>query len=148
VKSAGKAVPDIYNENGENLFPSFVTYRELVDGKYWFPSYTKSDDYLHFSTDSIHVVETVDYINYKRFGAESRIIFDGKQIGSDEPQQSSDQREGPNQQPSAPPTSARAKCEAGIGVARAGDLGCDYQERGFNPQSHPHRRLPADQRQR
>ena len=103
VKSAGKAVPDIYNQNGENLFPSFVTYRELVDGKYWFPSYTKSDDYLHFSTDSIHVLETVDYINYKRFGAESRIIFDGKQIGADEPQQSRDQREGPNQQPSAPP---------------------------------------------
>ena len=102
VKSAGKAVPDIYNQNGENLFPSFVTYRELVDGKYWFPSYTKSDDYLHFSTDSIHVVETVDYINYKRFGAESRIIFDGKQVGSDEPQQSRDQRGGSNQQQPAP----------------------------------------------
>jgi len=101
VKSAGKAVPDIYNQNGENLFPSFVTYRELVDGKYWFPSYTKSDDYLHFSTDSIHVVETVDYINYKRFGAESRIIFDGKQVGSDEPHQSRDQRGGSNQQQSA-----------------------------------------------
>jgi ketosteroid isomerase-like protein len=81
VKSSGKAVPDIYNQNGENLFPSFVTYRELVDGKYWFPSYTKSDDYLHFSTESVHVVETVDYINYRRFGAESRIIFDGKEVG-------------------------------------------------------------------
>jgi len=100
VKSAGKAVPDIYNQNGENLFPSFTTYRELVDGKYWFPSYTKSDDYLHFSTDSVHVIETVDYINYKRFGAESRIIFDGKQVGSDEPQRSRDQRNGANQQPS------------------------------------------------
>jgi uncharacterized protein DUF4440 len=100
VKSAGKAVPDIYNENGENLFPSFTTYRELVDGKYWFPSYTKSDDYLHFSTDSIHVVETVDYINYKRFGAESRIIFDGKQVGSDEPQQARDQRGNSSQQQS------------------------------------------------
>lgn len=105
VKSAGKAVPDIYNQNGENLFPSFTTYRELVDGKYWFPSYTKSDDYLHFSTDSIHVVETVDYINYKRFGAESRIIFDGKQVGADEPQQSHDQRGSANQQQSAQPQS-------------------------------------------
>ena len=109
VKSAGKAVPDIYNQNGENLFPSFVTYRELVDGKYWFPSYTKSDDYLHFSTDSIHVVETVDYINYKRFGAESRIIFDGKQVGSDEPQQSRDQRGGANPQQSAPPQQSPPK---------------------------------------
>jgi hypothetical protein len=106
VKSAGKAVPDIYNQNGENLFPSFTTYRELVDGKYWFPSYTKSDDYLHFSTDSIHVIETVDYINYKRFGAESRIIFDGKQVGSDEPQQSRDQRESGNQQQSGQSQSA------------------------------------------
>ena len=106
VKSAGKAVPDIYNENGENLFPSFTTYRELVDSKYWFPSYTKSDDYLHFSTDSIHVVETVDYINYKRFGAESRIIFDGKQVGSDESQPSRDQRGSGNRQsgPQSPPT--------------------------------------------
>jgi len=80
VKSAGKAVPDIYNKQGENLFPSFTTYRQLVDGKYWFPAYTKSDDYLHFSSGSVHVIETVDYTNYKRFGAESRIIFDGQEL--------------------------------------------------------------------
>ena len=86
VKSSGKAVPDIYNQNGENLFPSFVTYRELVDGKYWFPSYTKSDDYLHFSSESVHVIETVDYLNYKRFGSESRIIFDGQEVGRAETQ--------------------------------------------------------------
>jgi len=89
VKSSGKAVPDIYNKNGENLFPSFVTYRELVDGKYWFPSYTKSDDYLHFSTESVHVIETVDYVNYHRFGSESRIIFDGQEIPGAQGQASS-----------------------------------------------------------
>jgi ketosteroid isomerase-like protein len=100
VKSSGKAVPDIYNQNGENLFPSFVTYRELVDGKYWFPSYTKSDDYLHFSTESVHVVETVDYINYHRFGAESRIIFGGQEVGS------SDQTQGRTGTPGVPQTRA------------------------------------------
>src|SRR3954468_11732237 len=94
VKSSGKAVPDIYNEENENLFPSFTTYRELVDGKYWFPSYTKSDDYLHFSTESVHVVETVDYINYKRFGAESRIIFNGQEVGNGNSQQPSTQTSG------------------------------------------------------
>jgi hypothetical protein len=83
VKSSGKAVPDIYNATNENLFPSFTTYRELVDGKYWFPSYTKSDDYLHFSTETVHVVETVDYTNYRRFGAESHIIYGGKEIGKE-----------------------------------------------------------------
>jgi hypothetical protein len=84
VKSSGKAVPDIYNATNENLFPSFTTYRELVDGKYWFPSYTKSDDYLHFSTETVHVVETVDYTNYRRFGSESHIIYGGKEIGKEQ----------------------------------------------------------------
>jgi len=95
VKSSGKAVPDIYNKNGENLFPSFVTYRELVDGKYWFPSYTKSDDYLHFSTESVHVIETVDYVNYHRFGSESRIIFNGQEVPGAQDQASS---QGPTSQ--------------------------------------------------
>ena len=96
VKSSGKAVPDIYNKNGENLFPSFVTYRELVDGKYWFPSYTKSDDYLHFSTESVHVIETVDYVNYRRFGSESRIIFSGQEVPGAQDQASS---QAPTSQP-------------------------------------------------
>jgi len=96
VKSSGKAVPDIYNKNGENLFPSFVTYRELVDGKYWFPSYTKSDDYLHFTSQSVHVIETVDYVNYHRFGSESRIIFDGKEVPGAQDQASS---QAPTSQP-------------------------------------------------
>ena len=98
VKSSGKAVPDIYNKNGENLFPSFVTYRELVDGKYWFPSYTKSDDYLHFSTESVHVIETVDYVNYHRFGSESRIIFNGQEVPGAQDQASS---QAPTSQPQA-----------------------------------------------
>lgn len=111
VKSSGKAVPDLYNQNDENLFPSFTTYRELVDRKYWFPSYTKSDDYLHFSSATVHVVETVDYTNYKRFGAESRIIYDGQEIGSNPGQQptqtsggrqQSSNRQDPNQQPGSP----------------------------------------------
>lgn len=109
VKSSGKAVPDIYNKNGENLFPSFVTYRELVDGKYWFPSYTKSDDYLHFTSESVHVIETVDYVNYHRFGSESRIIFNGQELPGAQNQQSSQpqttQSQGRNRQ-AYPPAAA------------------------------------------
>jgi Domain of unknown function (DUF4440) len=112
VKSSGKAVPDIYNKNGENLFPSFVTYRELVDGKYWFPSYTKSDDYLHFSSESVHVIETVDYVNYHRFGSESRIIFNGQEVpGAQDqqaPRQPTSQPPDRNPQSYPPPTSAQS----------------------------------------
>src|SRR5579859_4145062 len=99
VKTSGKAVPDIYSERNENLFPSFTTYRELVDDKYWFPSYTKSDDYLHFSEQTVHVIETVNYTNYKRFGAESRIIFEGKEVGDAPPQQQTRAQAGNDTQP-------------------------------------------------
>ena len=39
VKSEGKPVPEIKSKGGqENLFPRFTTYREQIDGKFWFPS--------------------------------------------------------------------------------------------------------------
>ena len=54
VKTYGKTVPDIRKKKGqENLFPKFTTWREQVDGKYWFPTYTKADDTLHFLAGDI-----------------------------------------------------------------------------------------------
>ncbi len=120
VKSSGKAVPDLYNQNGENLFPSFTTYRELIDGKYWFPSYTKSDDYLHFSEQTVHVIETVDYTNYKRFGAESKIIFDGQEVGSS-----------PQQQGTQQPTNRQYPNQAQNGSAQANNPASYPQQRSY-----------------
>ena len=65
VKSDGKAVPDIK----ENLFPRFVTYRENIEGSFWFPTYTHADDDLHFKTGDVRIRMTVRYKNYKRFGS-------------------------------------------------------------------------------
>jgi|tagenome__1003787_1003787.scaffolds.fasta_scaffold20890658_2 hypothetical protein len=141
VKSSGKAVPDIYNETNENLFPSFTTYRELVDGKYWFPSYTKSDDYLHFSTESVHVVETVDYINYKRFGAESRIIFNGQEVGNGNSQQPSTQTSG--QHPPANEQQYPNRAPGNAPQARAPQTSLPPQ--AAPQQSRPPTRLPQQQ---
>lgn len=48
VKTYGKWVTDLGDEKGEGLpFTNFETYRENVDGKYWFPNYMRSDGYLH-----------------------------------------------------------------------------------------------------
>ena len=69
VKSDGKAVPDLK----DNLFPRFVTYRENIEGKFWFPTYTHADDILHFANGDVHIRMTVRYKNYKRFGATIRI---------------------------------------------------------------------------
>jgi hypothetical protein len=73
VKSDGKAVPDIIKKGQENIFPRFETFRENVEGTYWFPTYTRSDDELHFSTGAVHIRMTVRYANYKRFGATIKI---------------------------------------------------------------------------
>ena len=73
VKSDGKAVPDIKKHGVENVFPRFETYRENIEGHFWFPTYTRSDDVLMFSTGGIHIRMTVKYANYKRFGVTIKI---------------------------------------------------------------------------
>jgi hypothetical protein len=84
VKSCGKTVPDIIankkkKKNAqENLSPKFVTYREQIDGKYWFPTYIKADDTLHFSNNDVHMREIIKLTNYKRFGSKTRIIYKGE----------------------------------------------------------------------
>ena len=82
VLTDGRNVPEIRKKSEENLFPSFVTYREQVDGKYWFPTYTKAEDNLHFSSGDVHIREIVKYSNYKRFGSDVKIIFDGQEVKS------------------------------------------------------------------
>ncbi len=87
VKTFGKTVPDIRKKKGqENLFPKFTTWREQIDGKYWFPTYTKADDTLHFSMQDVHIVEKVKYEDYKRFGSNVKITYQGQEIPKkDEP---------------------------------------------------------------
>ncbi len=93
VKTYGKNVPDLINgkpvtdesrrkskSGDENLFPSFTTWRELIDGKYWFPTYTKVDDVLHFSTGDVHTRQIVKYTNYKRFGSDIKITYEGQDV--------------------------------------------------------------------
>lgn len=80
VKTCGKNVPDIHKKDSENLTPKFVTYREQIDGQYWFPTYTRADDDLHFRNGDIRIREIVKYTNYKRFGVKTRIIYNGQPI--------------------------------------------------------------------
>ncbi|SRR5579871_187203 len=78
VKTFGKAVPDDLRKGHENIFPKFETYREQIDGKYWFPTYTKADDVLNFSSGAVHIQEIVKYENYKMFRVSSGITFGGE----------------------------------------------------------------------
>jgi hypothetical protein len=73
VKTDGKAVPDIRKRGEENVFPRFETFRENIEGHYWFPTYTRSNDVLRFSNGDIPIRMTVKYENYKRFGVTVKI---------------------------------------------------------------------------
>jgi len=51
----------------ESVSPTVVTYREQIDGKYWFPTYVRSDETLHFIYgNDIHIREVIKYLRYKR----------------------------------------------------------------------------------
>ena len=80
VKTYGKSVPDLHSGSDENLFPRFTTYREQIDNVYWFPTYTTADDVLHFKNEDVHIRVIIKYTDYKRFGSESKIIYNGQQL--------------------------------------------------------------------
>ena len=73
VKTYGR--PMGKKRNAGSQYPKFETYREQVDGKYWFPTYTVSTDTLVFDSSIVPIKMTIKYQDYKRFGAESDIKF-------------------------------------------------------------------------
>jgi hypothetical protein len=77
IRSEGRAAPQIRSTKPgkENLFPYFVTTRQKI-GKFWFPVNTQADDTLDFSTGPLRMKMTIRYLDYKRFGAESKITPD------------------------------------------------------------------------
>jgi hypothetical protein len=74
VKTYGKAVPDIRKGDNENVFPRFETYRENIEDKYWFPTYTHADDVLHFRNSDVHIRMIVHYSDYKRFRVSIKLL--------------------------------------------------------------------------
>jgi len=86
VVTNGKNVPDDVRPGHEDLSMPFVTYRQLVDGKYWFPVYTHGDGVLHFSaghgylSQDVHMRETLKYTNYHEFHTSIRVIYQGQDI--------------------------------------------------------------------
>jgi len=86
VVTNGRMVPDDTRKNNEDLHPPFMTWRQQVDGHYWFPVYTKGEGILHFSggngymSQDVHIRDTVKYTDYKQFGSTMKIIYEGKDV--------------------------------------------------------------------
>ena len=90
VVTDGRIVPDDTRKGHEDLHPPFMTWRQQIDGQYWFPVYTKAEGILHFSGGSgymgqdVHIRDIIKYTDYKRFGSTSKIIYAGKDITPDQ----------------------------------------------------------------
>jgi hypothetical protein len=71
VKTYGKWVTDQGDTRGiaQLPFSLFETYRENVDGKYWFPNYLRSDDTLHTKEGDIPVRLVIKWTDFKPAGA-------------------------------------------------------------------------------
>jgi hypothetical protein len=81
VKTFGKGV-GLLKKNEDNQFPRFETYREQIDGKYWFPTYTRANDTLHFRDSSQRIRMVVKYEKYKRFGADTSVTYGDEVTGT------------------------------------------------------------------
>ncbi len=81
VKARGRGVPE-----GEQRFPIFETYREQIDGRYWFPTYTYADDVLEFrGGNRVHVRMVIRFSDFQRFRGRLTIIEDDEGVVTDQP---------------------------------------------------------------
>lgn len=67
VKTYGKWMNDQGDVHtpAELPFALFETYRENVDGKYWFPNYMRSDDTLHYKTTDVPMRMVIKWTDFK-----------------------------------------------------------------------------------
>lgn len=71
VKTKGKGVP----ETKKNKFPIVETYREQIDGRYWFPTYSYADEELIFENgEPLHLRLKVRYTDFAPARADVKII--------------------------------------------------------------------------
>jgi len=85
VKSAGKVVPEFIQR-----FPKFETYRENIDGRYWFPTYTYGDDNLEFEKFRIHVRMVTRYKNYRQFQSDVKLTGVEEEVKPEDQNKSGD----------------------------------------------------------
>jgi hypothetical protein len=72
VKTYGKWVNELGDVKIANMpFTTFETYRENVDGKYWFPNYQRSDETVHLKDGDFPVRLVIKWSEFKVLPAAS-----------------------------------------------------------------------------
>lgn len=84
----GINVPQDLRRGHEDLSPPFTTYYQQIDGKYWFPTYTRAEGVLHFPAqdgalaNDVHMRATVRYTDYKQYHTSVTIQYAGQDLPS------------------------------------------------------------------
>ena len=85
VKTYGRSI-GLLKKGTDQQFAKFETFREQVDGKYWFPTYTIANSVLHFKEGGdVRIKLTVKYEDYKQFKSQSTITF-GNEVKPEQPE--------------------------------------------------------------
>ena len=84
VKTYGRAI-GVGKKVEKQRFPKFETWREQIDGKYWFPTYTAANDTLPFESGPLPIKMLVTYKDYKQFKSESTITY-GDEVEQPKPE--------------------------------------------------------------
>ncbi|MBV8866985.1 MAG: hypothetical protein JO210_16435 [Acidobacteriaceae bacterium] len=103
VKTYGRGVG--YLRRGEDQqFPKFETYRQQIDGKYWFPTYTYADDTLNFKDgQSQRIKVVVKYDQYKKYEFKTESTIKYGDVGSGGTTQQPSNGQTPPATPQPPP---------------------------------------------
>jgi hypothetical protein len=84
VKSYGRGV-GLEKSKGDHKYPKFETYREQIDGKFWFPTYTTANDVLPFASGPVPIKMVVRYEDYKQFRSDVTITYGDQVAPAKEP---------------------------------------------------------------
>ena len=116
VKTYGSWVNDLgdIKSSPQLPFTLFETYREFVDGKYWFPTYARSDETLHFKDHDVSVRLVIKWTDFEPLGTNSSAPAAGAATAPTTPSPSAPATTAPAKPPvnaapaNAPPPSAKA----------------------------------------
>jgi hypothetical protein len=98
VKARGKGVPEF-----DQRFVTFESYREQVDGKFWFPTYAYADDELTFKTgQSVRVRMLIKFTEFERLRGRATVVEEGDPDDVKENEREK-QKPAPTPTPSTPP---------------------------------------------
>jgi hypothetical protein len=106
VKVKGQAVPEVAKQK----FPHFESYRENIDGRYWFPTYIYADDVLGFKDGDIHIRMVVRFTNYKKFSGRIRVADEGEAASEEDVKAA--EKSKPGTPAAKPPDPQQSKPEA------------------------------------